>query len=77
VKATRKPVLKIHQGKCGAEIGSEIHSALLATKVGRKYCIAFSGDKTKLTSLHLLKSKDEAFYAYKDFEAWCKTQFSK
>jgi len=81
-KATRKPVLKVCEGEQAAEIGGEIHSDLwgpapLATKAGRRYYITFTDDKTQITSLHLQKSKDEAFDTYKDFKSWCETQFSK
>ena len=34
----------------------------------------FTDDKTHLTYLHLLRQKSEAFAAYQDFEAWCRTQ---
>ena len=34
----------------------------------------FTDDKTRLTYLHLLRQKSEAFAACQDFEAWCRTQ---
>ena len=79
-KATRKPILKARQGEQASMFRGEIHSDLwgpapVAMKSGRRYYITFTDDKTRLTHLHLLQSKGEAFKAYKQFEAWCKTQF--
>ena len=80
-KATRKPVFKVRQGDRATEFGGEIHTDLwgpapVATKSGRRYYITFTDDMTRLTHLHLLRTKAEAFMAYKDFEAWCKTQLN-
>ena len=80
-KATRKPILKVRQGERATEFGGEVHSDLwgpapVATKSGRCYYITFTDDKTRLTHLHLLRNKSEAFEAYKEFEAWCRTQFN-
>ena len=33
-------------------------------------------DKTRLTHLYLLRTKDEAFAVYKEYEAWVATQLS-
>jgi hypothetical protein len=80
-KATRKPILKARQGERATEFGGEVHSDLwgpapVATKSGRRYYITFTDDKTRLTHLHLLRNKSEAFGAYKEYEAWCRTQFN-
>jgi hypothetical protein len=78
-KATRKPILKARQGEKATEFGGKVHSDLWrlapsATKSGRCYYITFTDNKTCLTHLHLICNKGEAFKAYKEFEAWCKTQ---
>ena len=38
------------------------------------FLLVFTDDKTRYSKLTLLKTKDEASVAYKDFEAWCFTQ---
>lgn len=78
-KATRKPILKMREGERATEFAGEVHTDLwgpapVPTLGGRRYYISFTDDKTRLTYLHLLRQKSEAFGAYKDFEAWCKTQ---
>ena len=78
-KATRKSIPKAHEGECAKKFGEEVHSdlwgpALVETKVGRRYYVTFVDDYTRLTHLHLLRTKDEAFDAYKQFEAWCGNQ---
>jgi len=78
-KATRKLIAKEHAGECATEFGGEVHTDLwgpapVETLGGRRYYISFTDDKTRLTYLHLLRQKSEAFTAYKDFEAWCQTQ---
>jgi transposase InsO family protein len=78
-KATRKPIAKERAGDRATEFGGEVHTDLwgpapVETLGGRRYYISFTNDKTRLTYLHLLCQKSEAFTAYKDFEAWCQTQ---
>ena len=78
-KATRKPIAKARQGERATEFAQEVHSDLwgpapVPTIGGRRYYISFTDDKTRLTYLHLLRQKSEAFGAYKDFESWCHTQ---
>ena len=63
------------------EFGGEIHTDLwgpapVATKSGRHYYVTFTDDKTRLTSLYLLRSKADAFEAYKEFESWSKMQLN-
>ena len=78
-KATRKPIAKARQGERATEFAQEVHTDLwgpapMQTINGRRYYISFTDDKTRLTYLHLLRQKSEAFGAYKDFESWCRTQ---
>ncbi|CAA7269031.1 unnamed protein product [Cyclocybe aegerita] len=80
-KATRKLILKEREGKCAAEFSGEVHSDLwgpapVKSKGGKCYYITFTDDKTHLTNLFLLCKKDEAFAAYRDYEAWCDTQLN-
>ena len=39
--------------------------------------MTFIDDKTQLTMLYLLKTKDEVLWAYKQYEAWVETQMGK
>ena len=78
-KATRKPVAKECAGEHAEEFAAEVHTdvwgpAPIQTLGGRRYYITFTDDKTRLTYLHLLCQKSEAFTAYQQFEAWCHTQ---
>jgi transposase InsO family protein len=78
-KATRKPIAKERQGERAKEFADEVHTDLwgpapVETFGGRRYYVSFTDDKTRLTYLHLLRQKSEAFAAYKGFESWCQTQ---
>jgi hypothetical protein len=78
-KATRKPAKKVKVGDRAGEFGDKIHSdvwgpAPIRSLGGRRYYVTFTDDKTRLTQIHFLKSKDETFDAYKEFEAWAQTQ---
>ncbi|CAA7265260.1 unnamed protein product [Cyclocybe aegerita] len=80
-KATRKSVPKEREGERVAEFGGEVHSDLwgpapVESKGSKRYYITFTDDKTHLTNLYLLHKKDEAFTAYKGYEAWCGTQLN-
>ena len=82
VKATRKPVPKMREGEHAEEFGGEVHSdvwgpALVESRGGRKYYVTFINDKSQLTTLYLLKTKDEVPWAYKQYEAWVETQMGK
>ena len=48
--------------------------APVKTKGGREYYISFTDDHTRVTWLHLMKTKDEAFSCYKKYAAWAETQ---
>ena len=78
-KATRKPIKKECQTTPASTFGEEIHTDVwgpseLQTLGGRKYYLTFTDDYSRYTITRLLKSKDEAFQAYKDFAAWALTQ---
>ena len=78
-KATRKSIPKTHEGERAKKFGEEVHSDLwgpapIETKGGQRYYITFVDDYTRLTHLYLLRTKDEAFVAYQQFEAWCGNQ---
>ena len=78
-KATRKPVPKTCKGERAKKFGEEVHSDLwgpapIETKGGRRYYVTFIDDYTRFTHLYLLCTKDEAFEAYQQFEAWSKNQ---
>jgi hypothetical protein len=80
-KATRKPLPKIRDGTRATAFGQEVHSDLwgpapVTTKAGKRYYITFTDDMTRLTHLYLLRSKDEASSAYKEYEMWCDTQLN-
>jgi hypothetical protein len=78
-KMTRKAIKKEREGAQASAFGEEIHSDLwgpspLQTLGGRKYYITFTDDHSRYTRIQLLKTKDEALQAYKDFAAWAQTQ---
>ena len=78
-KATRKAIPKAREGERAKKFGDEVHSDLwgpapVETKGGQRYYVTFVDDYTRLTHLHLLHTKDEAFEVYKEFEAWCNNQ---
>jgi hypothetical protein len=78
-KATRKSVPKQREGERAAVFGGEVHSDLwgkapVESKGGKKYYVTFIDDKTRLTHLYLLKTKDETPKVYKHYEAWVETQ---
>ena len=78
-KATRKAVPKMRERERAEIFGGEVHSDLwgkapVESKGGKKYYVTFIDDKTRLTHLYLLKSKDETVRAYKQYEAWVEMQ---
>ena len=78
-KATQKPVPKMREGERVDVFGGEVHSdvwgpAPVESKGGRRYYVTFIDDKSWLTTLYLLKTKDEVPWAYKQYEAWVETQ---
>jgi Reverse transcriptase (RNA-dependent DNA polymerase)/Integrase core domain/GAG-pre-integrase domain len=78
-KATRKSVPKLREGARAEVFGGEVHSDLwgkapVESRGGKKYYVTFIDDKTRLTHLYLLKTKDETAKVYKQYEAWVETQ---
>jgi transposase InsO family protein len=78
-KTTRKIIRKHTTTPRAEAFGDEVHTdvwgpAPISTIGGRKYYITFTDDHTRYTWLELLRSKDEAFQAYKTFVAWAETQ---
>jgi len=60
-----------------ALVHSDLHGPLpVATHQGYKYWITFIDDSTRFRSIHLLKSKSQAFEAFKDYKAWAENQLS-
>jgi len=74
-KATRKSVPKIREGERATVFGGEIHSDLwgkspVESKGGKNYMDTYIDDKTRLTHVYFLRTKDEQPNAYKGYEAW-------
>src|SRR6266702_759951 len=70
---------KEREGVQANAFGEEIHSDVwglspLQTIGGRRYYITFTNDHSRFTHTQLLRSKDEALQAYKDFATWAQTQ---
>jgi transposase InsO family protein len=79
---------KMHRKAVGKEkgkdsratkFGEEVHSDVwgpspISTIHGRFYYVTFIDDNSRLTHIHLLRRKDQAFDAYLIYEAWVKTQ---
>ena len=79
-KATWKPIRKVHETPQALEFGEEINSNLwgpspVQTPGKKEYYASFTDDHMRWTHVELLHTKDEAFSAYTNFEAWAKTQF--
>lgn len=53
---------------------STICAALRPSLGGCRHYISFTDNKTRLTYIHFLLQKSEAFSAYKYFETWFQTQ---
>lgn len=80
-KATHKPIGKVHNPPRREKFGDEVHSDLwgpspVRTPGHKEYFVSFTDDHTRFSHLYLLRTKDEAFNAYKYFEAWVNTQFN-
>jgi transposase InsO family protein len=78
-KATHLPLGKIKVNLTAKNFGDVIHTdvwgkAPSATRQGRNYFITFTDEATRYTVTYLLRTKSEAFDAYKSFEAWAITQ---
>ena len=78
-KQTRKAIRKEREAAQADSFGAEVHTDVwgpspLKSLGGRKYYITFTDDYSRYTRLDVLRTKDEAFGAYKAFAAWAKTQ---
>ena len=71
------PLSANHNRSPPALAHSDLHEPLpVATHQGYKYWITFIDDSTCFRSIHLLKSKSQAFEAFKDYKAWAENQLS-
>jgi hypothetical protein len=62
------------EGERAVEIGGEVHSDVwgkspVESKSGKLYWVTFIDDKTRFTHLYFLKTKDQTFGVYKEYEA--------
>jgi len=78
-KATRQPIPSVREGDCATQYGAEVHSDVwglspVTTLRGRRYYASFTDDYSCETVLFLLGQKSGTFAAYREYEAWCKTQ---
>jgi transposase InsO family protein len=78
-RATRQPIPSVRISPPAEKFGDEIHTDVWGpsrspTKQGRHYFVTFTDDATRYTVCFLIRTKDEAFAAYKSFEAWALTQ---
>ena len=78
-RATRQPIPSVRISPPAEKFGDEIHTDVWGpsrtpTKQGRHYFVTFTDDATRYTVCFLIRTKDEAFGAYKSFEAWALTQ---
>ena len=82
VKVTRKPVPKVREGEQAKEFGGEVHLDLwgkssVESRGGKSYYVTFINNKTQLTHLYLLKTKDKMARTYKRYEAWVEVHMGK
>jgi len=78
-KTTRKIINKERVADIADTFGAEVHTDLwgpspVQTIGGRKYYVSFTDDHTRYTKIVLLKTKDQALQAYKEFANWTQTQ---
>ena len=63
-KAIHKPVPKLHEGNCAEVFGEEVYSDLwgqspVMSRGGKSYMCTYINDKTRLTHVYFLQTKDE------------------
>ena len=80
-KTTRKPIQKTRNNPRAKQFGGEIHSDVwgpspIQTIDKQEYYVSFTDDFTRWTTIFLMKKKSEVLAHYKNFEAWCRTQFN-
>ncbi len=78
-KGQRKAIRKERATERAAAVGDEIHSDIWGPSpvesINRKrYYISFTDDHSRFTHVYFLSSKDQAFRAYVEVEAWYLTQ---
>jgi hypothetical protein len=78
-KLTRKPIRKEREAPQATCFGDEVHTDVWGPSPtfslgGRRYYVTFTDDYSRFTRLDILRTKDEAFTAYKMFSSWAKTQ---
>jgi hypothetical protein len=76
---TRLPMSKPCISVPAQHFGNEVHTNIwgpssISMRQGRCYFVSFTDDCTRFTVIFLIRTKDEAFAAYKTFEAWALTQ---
>jgi len=72
----------MREGQRAEAFGGEVHSDLwgkspVESRGGKKYYITFINDKTSLTHLYLLRTKDEALKAYKQYKHGLKYRWGR
>jgi hypothetical protein len=80
-KMTRKAIRKERVAPLAQAFADEIHTDVWGPSPtlslgGRKYYVTFTDDYSRYTKLDILRTKDEAFDAYKAYAAWAQTQHS-
>lgn len=77
-KQHRDPFPKHSESRCSELLGlihSDLHGPLpVRTHAGYRYWMTFIDDKSRFINVFLLKSKDEAFGAFKQFKAYAENQ---
>jgi hypothetical protein len=64
----------LQANKFGAEVHLDVWGpSPVQTLGGHKYYVTFTDDHTCYMCINLLRTKDEAFGAYKAFAAWVET----
>ena len=71
-------VANFHATEPGELVHSDVHGPLgTQTPEGYRYWVSFIDDYSRYWTIHLLKSKDEVFDAFKSFQAYLETQLGK
>jgi transposase InsO family protein len=80
-KRLAKAVKKFSERARPKEVGALIHSDLWGpsptrTPQHKEYYVSYTDDHTRYSVLYLIRTKDETFETYEQYEAWLWTQFS-
>jgi hypothetical protein len=78
-KATRKPIGQIREPQHRRKFGDEVHTDVwgpssVQTPGHKTYYASFTDDHTRYMTITLLAAKSDTFEAYRNYEAWAKTQ---